>query len=254
MTGYSIAEEFVLPSRGKIYSENVNPNVKLRSMTTEEEIKRLAPSEREYKKICEIIDDCLVENPGISSYDMCLADYQFLLHKLRVVTYGSKYRLDFTCPFCRSTDSVDFNLDDLEVIPYDSQDFATYTNFTLPRTQKRIQIKMQTPRMIDDANMMNADLKRRSKGASQDSVFLYTVQNMIETVDGEVLDPVKKEDFVRSLPMMDTNYIIQNAQKLVESFGINTKLQRVCPTCGLEYDASFRVTGEFFGPTIDLRW
>ena len=102
MTNYSIAEEYVLPSRGKVYSQNVNPNVKIRSMTTEEEMKRLAPSDKTYKNLCEIIDDCLVENPGISSYDMCLADYQFLLHKLRVVTYGPDYPITSKCPFCRS--------------------------------------------------------------------------------------------------------------------------------------------------------
>ena len=65
--------------------------------------------------ICEIIDECLVENPGISSYDMCLADYQFLLHKLRVVTYGKDYKLEFTCPFCGSKEEATIDLDSLEV-------------------------------------------------------------------------------------------------------------------------------------------
>ena len=80
MSDYTVAEEFTLPSLGKVYSEKVTPVVKLKSMTTNQEMKRLAPGERAYKTLCEIIDECLVENPGISSYDMCLADYQFLLH------------------------------------------------------------------------------------------------------------------------------------------------------------------------------
>ena len=55
MTDYTIAEEYTLPSLGKVYSENVNPIVKLKSMTTNQEMKRLAPSERSYKTICEKI-------------------------------------------------------------------------------------------------------------------------------------------------------------------------------------------------------
>ena len=53
---YTIAEEYTLPSLGKVYKEQVNPVVKIRSMTTEEEMLRLAPSEKAYKNICEIID------------------------------------------------------------------------------------------------------------------------------------------------------------------------------------------------------
>ena len=45
---------------------------------------------------------------------------------------------------------------------------------------------------------------------------------MIESVDGEELDSVRKEKFVRNLPMMDTNYIMKKAEKLVESFGVDT--------------------------------
>lgn len=43
---YIISEEYTLPSHGKIYSKPVKEVVKLRSMTTNEEMKRLSPSDR----------------------------------------------------------------------------------------------------------------------------------------------------------------------------------------------------------------
>ena len=92
MSDYTIAEEFTLPSGGQLYDPPISPIVKLRSMTTEDEMKRLSPSERAYKNMCEIIDGCIVDDIGISTYDMCLADYQFLLHRIRVVTYGKEYK------------------------------------------------------------------------------------------------------------------------------------------------------------------
>ena len=42
---YTIAESYTLPSKGLVYEKPVNPKVTLRSMTVEEEMKRLAPSE-----------------------------------------------------------------------------------------------------------------------------------------------------------------------------------------------------------------
>ena len=251
MSDYTVAEEFTLPSLGKVYSEKVTPVVKLKSMTTNQEMKRLAPGDRAYKTLCEIIDECLVENPGISSYDMCLADYQFLLHKLRVVTYGPEYKLEFTCPYCGNREEATINLDELEVKTADADDYSELQEFVLPKTKKKIRIKMQTPRMVDQITIQSKDLDKKSKGSQGDTAFLFTLQYIVDTIDGEELSAIQKEKLLRQLPMMDTNYIMKKAQKLLESFGIQTSIQRECPICGLDYTGSFRFTQEFFRPSID---
>ena len=46
MTEFTIANEYTLPSQGKVYEREINPNFKLRSMTTVEEMKRLNHSDR----------------------------------------------------------------------------------------------------------------------------------------------------------------------------------------------------------------
>lgn len=58
---YTIAESYVLPSKGLIYDKEVNPKIKLRSMTTEEEMRRLSPSDTPYKTMCDIIESCMLE-------------------------------------------------------------------------------------------------------------------------------------------------------------------------------------------------
>ena len=71
MNEFTIANEYTLPSKGKVYNKEININFKLRSMTTVEEMKRLNHSDKPNKNIAEIIDDCLVEKIGISAYDLC---------------------------------------------------------------------------------------------------------------------------------------------------------------------------------------
>ena len=249
---YVIAEEYTLPSLGKVYKQNVNPNVKIRSMTTEEEMRRLAPSEKSYKNLCEIIDDCLVEGPDISVYDMCLADYQYLLHKIRVVTYGSDYHITSKCPLCLSENDETLDLNGIEVTYYDKDKLDKFMEFTLPKTGKEIRLKLQTPRMIDDVNTRVNEVKKKSRNNTRDDSLSLTIQSIIDTVDGEKLDPIKMESFVMKLPMMDTNYILKHAQKLVESFGLNTVINSKCPYCGYDYYSNFRITSEFFGPSIDI--
>lgn len=250
MSEYIMKESFTLPSLGKVYDVKVNPEISLRSMTTEDEMKRLSPSDRQHKMICEIIDDCLVDKPGISAYDMCLGDEQFLLHKLRIVTYGSDYRTKSTCPYCGCVTEKVINLESLAVKKY-TDDFDSCMEFDLPATKKHIKLKMQTPRMLDDIELKRKETLKRYPNLVGEPAFLFRIEAMIDTVDGEKLDELSLDSLVRTMPMRDTNFILKKAGKLVEGIGLDLSLSFECSVCGLDYDGSFRTTSEFFGPSID---
>lgn len=250
MTDYTIANDYSLPSEGRIY-ENVNPIVKLRSMTTVEEMKRLNKSDRPYKVMAEIIDSCITEPIGISSYDLCIPDYQYLLHKLRIVTYGPQYRMSSTCPFCTTVNTSTVNLDDLPVIPFDQDTYNKYSQFLLPVTNKQIKLRMQTPRILDTITVRTKEAHKGSVSTSGDSAFLFTLESLIDTIDGERPEQFRLIEFLKQLPMKDTNYILKAGQKLNSFFGLESELLHVCGVCGLDYTSTFRTTSEFFGPSID---
>lgn len=248
MDDFIIKEDYTLPSKGRVYSKSVDPNISIRSMTTEEEMKRLGKSELPYKMLSEIIDDCLVKKPGISVYDMIVADYQFLLYKLRTVTYGSEYSFKTVCPVCGSIIKQSINLDNLPVSEY-SEDYEKYLNITLPRSKKQIKLRMQTPRMFDEIHSRVKDLqKRSSEQIKGEPAFLFTLQSVIETVDGEALNPIKLDTFVRHLPMQDANYIIKSLDKI--NIGLNTEIDCHCDKCNADFKQILPITGEFFGPAI----
>ena len=248
---YTIAQEFVLPSKGLIYDKEINPNIKLRSMTTNEEMKRLAYTETPYKTLCEIIDDCLVVKPGISSYDMCIGDYQFLLHRLRMVTYGTDYSTQSVCPYCGELYKTEIKLDELPLLELDER-IDDLLEFTLPVTKKRIKLRVQTPRMMDEvATRKKAMQERHGINNKGDISLLLLIDSLIEKVDGQAVDSIKLEQFIRTLPMRDTNKIIKTAEKISLKVGIDTLQHNVCVHCGGKFDSSFRITSEFFGPTED---
>ena len=251
MTDYTVAHDYTLPSEGKVYDKEVNPHVKLRSMTTAEEMKRLNHTDRPYKSMSEIIDDCLVDKIGISSYDMCIADYQYLLHKLRIVTYGPNYKISSTCPYCGSQNVHNIDLDSLSLVPFDEEEYKKYSEFVLPASKKEIKLRLQTPRILDGVTIKTKDHRRKTSSENGDSAFLFTLESLIDTVDGEKVESFKLNSFLRNLPMMDTNYIIKSSQKLNSMFGLDSRLVNTCNFCGLDYNSSFRTTSEFFGPSID---
>ena len=253
MTDYTIANEFTLPSLGKVYKREINPHVKLRSMTTAEEMKRLNHSDKAYKQLAEIIDDCTLNDIGISSYDMCVADYQFLMHRLRLVTYGPEYRMVAKCPFCYMENEYVIDLEnDLNLKEFDQEIFDSCSEFILPASKHKIKLHMQSPRDIDDVAAMAKDRKKKAAKNSGDPAFLLTLSNLIEKIDDKNYEEFEKEPFLQKLPMRDTNYILKAAQKLNSAFGLESDVTHTCTLCNSDYISTFRITSEFFGPSIDF--
>lgn len=248
---YTIFEEFELPSKGLIYESPINPKIRLRSMTTEDEMWRLQKTSTPYKVMCELIDRCIVgDKPGISAYDMCLGDYQFLLHKLRVVTYGPEYKMVITCPVCKHVNEVTVDLDSLNVLTYDKEMEKSF-KITLPKSKKEIELRMQTPRILDEIESRKTEMKKRTKDKTSRYDYLLTLEALIKTVDGNTYTPPQLETFLLKLPLADANYLIQKADKLNQMVGVETAVTVVCPDCDNEVVVPFLITSEFFGPTVD---
>ena len=252
MSYCTILNQFNLPSKGLVYSKEINPVVTLRAMTTVEEMKRLNHSDRPYALMAEVINDCIENDIGIHVYDMCVPDYQFLLHKLRTVTFGPEYKTTSRCPFCMSDNEHTIHLEsDLKVTSIDEEILKKYSEIVLPVSKHTIRLRMQSPRILDDITIKAKEIRKASPEYSGDPAFLLTLQALIGTIDGKVYEEFKIDPFLRKLSMMDTNYLIKAGQKLNTSFGIDPQIDHKCNICGLTYNSSFRITSEFFGPSID---
>ena len=248
-TNYTIAEGYELPSKGLIYNVPVNAHVELRSMTARDEMKRLSPSTTQFKVLADIIEGCMIEKPAVHVYDMALGDYEYLLHKLRVVTYGDEYKIALRCPHCKEEVNTVMHLDDLETKEFDKEKFDELKTFTLPRSGHTVSIRFQTPHMLDDAESRVKELRRKFKNTDMQFDLLVLLQQVIESVDGEVLEPTKLETFINKLPAMDMTKIINKLDELNACFGLITSFVADCPACGGEIPASFLFGPEFFRPT-----
>lgn len=248
MVETSIYENFKLPSNGKIYDIEINPNITLRSMTTLEEMKRLSPTDMPYKSMSDIIQGCMKEDPEIPVYEMSLGDYQYLLHKLRIVTYGPEYKMSIKCSHCGK---VSDSIADLESLPISEWEPGVLENqiITLPKSKHQIELKFQTPYDLDMISYKAKETKKRTK-QNIDYSILYTIMSLIKKVDGAVLNSIELEEFVKSLPNLDANFIVNKASEFNRKVGLDNRITVKCAECGAEMETPFRITSEFFGPTI----
>ena len=255
---YTIAERYTLPSHGLLYDSDINPDIKLRSMTVRDQMKRMAPPNDGtiYRGLAEVIDDCLVEKPGISSYDMCIGDFQFLMHKLRIVTYGPEYKISCRCPNCGNYDDYVVNLEDLSLDELKDFDKDKYLKLELPASKKIVELNYNTPRILDniekEVDRVAKQYRKQNKVMSDvDWHLLYQLVYAIKTVDGQKLSVTQKETFCNNLVGRDYNAIINALDKLDQKVGLGLMFEVKCNQCGLNMSVPFRLTNEFFRPSSD---
>ena len=249
-TKYTIAECFELPSKGKIYDVQVNPRVELRSMTARDEMKRQNPNgASQFKKLADIIEGCMIEKPAIHVYDMALSDYEFLLHKLRIVTYGSKYKMSITCPHCYHTFETEADLDQIQVLDFDEAKFEAARTITLPVSGDTIKLRVQTPRMLDEIENQVKEAKRKYKTAEIDFDLYFLLKDIIDEVNGAKMEMAKLETYINNLAAKDMLKIVNSIDAVNACIGLDTSLIVDCPECGGEVQTSFRFGPEFFRPT-----
>lgn len=248
-TNYTVSEGYELPSKGLIYDKKVDPRVELRSMTARDEMKRLNPSTTPLKSLADIIEGCMIEKPAVHVYDMALADYDYLLHKLRVVTYGPDYAVVLRCPECGDFIETTADLDSLSVREFDANKVEEYKTFSLPRCGRTVTIKFLTPALMDEIEIKTKEMQRKYKTAGVDWNIFVKLRACIDLVDGNKLGVVDMEQFINNLEALDMTKILNNIDRLNSSFGLDTEFTVDCPHCGGEVHTSFRYGPEFFRPT-----
>ena len=247
----SIKETVTLPSLGKLYGVEINPKITLRSMTTEEEMKRLSYSDDEFKLMADIIDDCIIEEMPISSYDMVLGDYEYLLHRLRVVTYGNNYKMQDTCPLCKQPIVASCDLDSIEVYEFNEEEINKSMEITLPISKKKITLAFQTPRSLDLIKEKAKDLRKKTKDQHTNYEFMYRVISYISKVDGVEKSDSELESMIRKMQMKDIYYILDKGAELGRKVGLDNEVIAKCENCGYEFVTRFQYQPTFFRPQSD---
>ena len=248
-TNYTIMEGYEIPSKGKIYSEPLNPHIELRSMTARDEMKRLSPSSTPLKTLADIIEGCCVEAPAVHVYDMSLGDYEFLLHKLRIVTYGEDYKVTLRCPECGEVIESIAKLGQLDVKDFNEDEVRNLQTFSLPKSGHTITLNFTSPHMMEEMEARVKDMKRRYKNATIDFETLVKLLFSIDLVNGEKQSETNLENFITSLPALDLQKILNNIENLNQQIGLENILYLTCPKCGNEISTFFRFGPEFFRPT-----
>jgi len=213
-----------LPSGGRFYKlKDPNKPITVRAMKFEDE-RIIADSIRKKADPINVMIERCVHNIDINQ--LFMFDKLALLLKIREATYGPKYEFQKECGACGFEAPVSFDLNDL-ILTEVPDNFTGEEEVALPVLKKKAII-------------------RHPKVSEEKYLTELTSRNLWRFVVS--IDGVSKKDVIsaviKKMPLQDVHALIQEIGG--KKYGLDPKLNFVCPECGEEEIIELPLGTDFF--------
>jgi len=246
----TITETYSLPSAGsQLYGEMEVPSeFTLRAMTTLEEKMRLSSSDG-FKIIPQIIKACCVDPKAtIDLRRLKIFDLQYLMYKLRVVTYGPEYEVTIQCPYCGKTQKVVVNLDDIPVNNVPEDFVEPFEIGPLPVNGDVLGCRLTST--IDHEDIQREVKRIISKFPDYvgDPEYILRWNYILLTKNGDNMGIREIQPYIENLHAKDLRFLESKYDKMVSSFGLDLSMVEKCSNCEEDINFTLPMTSEFFRP------
>jgi hypothetical protein len=236
----SFTEDLLLPSRGIIYRlPDFDGNVKVKQFTTKN-YKNLLVGNASEAAIRQFVDECLVNCP-VKAKNMNQNDVLAVLFKTRVMTLGNMLKTQVRCPSCKKTETVDFDLNDVEINYLFADEYPIPVK--LPISCKEIKVRFPTGY---DMNKAKQEAERRATSFNRQSSEFMEIFATASMIDVDNMDIVEKAEWYESLNPQDAIYLDSVFSELANVFGVKLTRSVKCSSCDYEYSTYIDIGSDFF--------
>lgn len=222
-----IITEVSLPSRGLIYSKEIQWENQLRAPRLKD--KGLADTTRKFKLQANILDNTLEQPLGISAYDLHTADFTYLNMRQRQLSKGGKpYKILVRCKGCGKIHKIDVDLSQLDVVALKEKPEYVFET----TNGEKIRYNFITPRILDDSVSKAASFREEYPEIELDDGSLKTqefLRLIIKEVEGKRLTYPQMTEFISLMYIDDVDALIYQAG--IAEWGIQFTKELTCD-CG----------------------
>ena len=221
-----LVTEVMLPSRGKVYSQEIVWENQLRAPKLKD--RGFGDSASALKIQASVLDKTLVTPLGMSTYDLHPADFAYLNWRQRQLTKGNApYIFSVACPKCGKRHRIEFDLSTLPVKEYDESEPLDLTYTT--RSGDELTLTFITPRMTDECKTKARaflEENKESKLPFETVRIRELVKMIIQTVNGKVYTDARANSYIEELYMEDITEIMNKASAV--PFGLQSRQEFDC--------------------------
>ena len=239
-----------LPSKGRFYQEaypDWDGKITFRILNAGDEQKIFGSSSS--STLDRVLNSLIIEPAGFDINNLVPGDKNFFMYKVRIATYGERYKQFYYCPLCNNEGEIEFSIEEIEVHELDDK-IKLPLRIKLPVSGDIIELRVQTCNQI---NRLEDRAQKTSKNTGADYkeiIYALKLAKRIAAVNEKNLDSYEAEKYMREIHPRDRAYI-DSAFKSIKLGYANT-LTVNCPKCGKNIVIPFEMNSEFFNPSDEV--
>ena len=215
-----------LPSRGLAYVD-CDESIMIRPFTfaQERKLRSIKNAGQGTKVINSLIKDCV---QGLDYDSMTLEDKNYILFKIREISYGDDYVISAECQECEAMNKLSVTISQVPV-NYAEDGYEEPFTVMLPDSQQ--EVRFITPRCKDEVYLESADKLIDNLWRFALSVGKYSEKKVIK-------------GFFEATTVKDIAFFRESVIK--ERYGMNKQMSYECAECGEVTESSIPFTESFF--------
>lgn len=246
-----MSEQVALPSRGITYPKRlqVPPKISIRPYTTEDQ-KGLYGVGGTYG-VDLLIENCLNDEGRLyHAKDLLTADKALIILRLRAITLGKDYPVEYTCPFCGRTVKYTWDLDEIEVNYLETDAYPI--PLKLP-SGNEVTLKFLTDKDLEDVEDLMTTRESRYESFNKDEERrMYRRAANLVSINEEKMDLQSKREWYGSLPSEDSAYIDFILDELDIGPVVRRQIRCTNEACKRTFTTALRTGQDFFRPSFKL--
>jgi len=250
-------QQVTLPSLGLPYGDQLPGGIVSVDPfgVEEEELLQKAGSKARREIISTLIANC-VKNCPVAPDQFLTGDRLYLFMQIRRITLGEGWTFDWACRRCDTRNTTTIPISQFRILGPKSDpetgelpEWEEVRYVTLPHGNYKVGWRHLRGYDEQAAIENAAELKKKGIPYKGDPAYRHRIKASLVTVNGEELEPVEADAFVKkALSHGGNGYALRQSME-EHAVGIDLDLERECDECGWENKIDFQFDmDEFFRP------
>ena len=242
----ALTETVKMPSRGMI--PNVPTEVVIKAIQRKDK-KKLLMSETD-DILMSLLQYSIVSPQDFNVYNLLPFESNYLLYRLRILTYGPSHTFREKCPYCGEINNVDMDLNSIPILEL-PDGFNMIFDIQLPISGDVLKCKLLTEGEKNTISKKATELKEATGNKSAEIDMIW--ESRIVAINGSAnLAPIEISQYLDEMNDYDSEYFMEYYLKYEGNYGLQTKLSFKCDKCGKFVESQMPSIYTFFRPTIKI--
>lgn len=193
-----------------------------------------------------LLQSSIVSPTDFDVYNLLPFETQYLLYRLRVLTYGDEYKYIENCPHCGHGNELELPLNEMPIkeVP---DDFKIQFDIKLPRIGHVL-----TCRLLNEREYLNAsktaDEIRENFNSENDAADVIWQARIVAINGDNSLTPIQKSQYLDELIDLDFEYLTHEYFKAEGNYGLQSEFTYTCENCNKLVESNMPSVYTFFRP------